>query len=179
MTDFCRIHLFYRFRLVSLALVALLATSIGSTAATFNISLGGQNTTFMAPMGGGVISNLSVTLGGVTFDTPNAGMPPLYSPLLNDISAAGSLFGYFSNSTAAPGCPVGNCVLEFETAFDNVTPPVFATYNNVVLGPVLTSGFYVITPAAVPLPAGLLMILTALCGLAGLRLCRQKAPATA
>ncbi|UWQ13258.1 hypothetical protein K3556_09820 [Aliiroseovarius sp. M344] len=115
------------------------------------------------------MADFSIILGGVTFDTPDAAMPPLYDPIDNDIAAAGILFGYFSNSVAGPGCPVGNCVLEFETAIDNVTPPVFAAFNSVAFDGIIASGAYIITVAPVPVPAGIVFLLTALFAVIGLR----------
>ncbi|MCK8463827.1 hypothetical protein MUY35_08200 [Aliiroseovarius sp. S1339] len=155
--------------LLALLAVSLLATPVYSATVTYDIAMGGQNRTFTAPMGGGAVGDFSITLGGVTFDTPDAVMPPLYDPVDNDIAAAGSLFGYFSNSVAAPGCPVGNCVLEFETAVDNMTPPAFAAFNAVAFDGIISAGFYVITVAPVPIPAGLVLLITALLVMIGLR----------
>ena len=149
--------------------VSLMATPAYSASVTYDIAMGGQTTTFTAPMGGGAVSDFSITLAGVTYDTPDAGSPALYDPVDNDISAAGSQFGYFSNSIAAPGCPVGDCVLEFENRADPLIPPVYAAYNTVNLGTVFTGGFYEITVAPVPLPAGLVLLLTALLAVFGLR----------
>ncbi len=111
----------------------------------YDVSFGATSATFQAPMGGGAVTGLSVTLGGVTFDTPEPITPPLYDPVANDISAAGSLFGYYLNSNAAPGCPINQCVLEFETAIDAVTPPAYAAFNTVVFAGIISGGFYIIS----------------------------------
>ncbi|SEW11491.1 hypothetical protein SAMN05444851_1501 [Aliiroseovarius sediminilitoris] len=171
-------------KFLALLVAGVLALPASAATVTYDIAMGGQNTTFTAPMGGGAVGDFSITLGGVTFDTPDAAMPPLYDPVTNDISAAGSLFGYFSNSLAAPGCPAGECVLEFETAVDNVTPPVFAAFNAVAFDGLIASGAYIITVAPVPVPAGLVLLLTALLAVFGLRKfgrvsCRSRQPALA
>lgn len=160
---------FVPIKLVALLVVWVLAAPATAATVTYDIAMGGQNTTFTAPMGGGAVGDFSITLGGVTFDTPDAAMPPLYDPVNNDIAAAGSLFGYFSNSVAAPGCPAGDCVLEFETAIDNVTPPVFAAFNAVAFDGIIASGAYIITVAPVPVPAGLVLLLSALLLMLGYR----------
>ena len=162
-------------KFVALLVIWVLAAPATAATVTYNIAMGGQNTTFTAPMGGGAVSDFSITLAGVTFDTPDAAMPPLYDPVSNDISAAGSQFGYLSNSIAGPGCPVGNCVLEFETAFDPLIPPAYAAFNAVDLGTVFAFGYYEITVAPVPLPAGLVLLLSALLAVVGLRTFRRKA----
>ncbi len=156
-------------KLLAFLTISLLAAPATAASVTYDIAMGGQNTTFSAPMGGGAVGGFSITLGGVTFDTPDAAMPPLYNPVTNDIAAAGSLFGYFSNSIAAPGCPAGDCVLEFETAIDNVTPPVFAAFNAVAFDGIIASGSYIITVAPVPVPAGLVLLLSALLVMLGFR----------
>ncbi|WP_371169045.1 hypothetical protein [Aliiroseovarius sp. 2305UL8-7] len=159
-------------RIIALAAVltlGALATEAQAASVTYDVAMGGQSTTFTAPDGGGAVADFSVTLAGVTFDTPDVAMPPLYDPVNNDIAAAGSLFGYFSNSVAAPGCPAGQCVLEFETAFGDGTPPVFAAFNAVAFDGIIASGSYIITVAPVPLPAGLVLLLSALLAVGALR----------
>lgn len=158
-------------QLLSVALAAPVLFSSSAWAATvdYDISFGATSATFQAPMGGGAVTGLSVTLGGVTFDTPEPVTPPLYDPVTNDISAAGSLFGYYSNSITTPGCPVNQCVLEFETAVDAFTPPVYAAFNSVAFDGIISGGFYIISPSddipSVPLPASMPLLILGMVGL--------------
>ncbi len=146
------------------ALVA--AAPMAAHAITLTIDFGTTATTFEADPGGPV-SNLSVTLGGVTFDTPQAGDgAPVYQAATNDFRAFdGSKFSYYVGGT---GCPEAVCLLEFEDRFDAMTPPVWAAFPlvNGIPGTVLASGHYEIS--AIPLPAtvGLLAAALASLGLA-------------
>ena len=166
-----------QFLSVVLAALALFSSTAWAATIDYDVSFGATSATFQAPMGGGAVTGLSVTLGGVTFDTPEPITPPLYDPVANDISAAGSLFGYYLNSNAAPGCPINQCVLEFETAIDAVTPPAYAAFNTVVFAGIISGGFYIISPSdetmAVPLPATMPLLILGLMGLGFWR--RKKA----
>lgn len=163
-----------------LAVPVFLSSPVWAATVDYDISFGTTSSTFQAPMGGGEVTGLSVTLGGVTFDTPEPLAPPLYDPVTNDISAEGSIFGYFLNSMAAPGCPVGQCVLEFETAVDDMTPPVYAAFNTVAFDGIIAGDYYIISPSdettAVPLPATLPLLVLGLTGLKFVRRRNKKHP---
>jgi hypothetical protein len=127
-------------------------------AATFQISVGSEDTTFQAPLGGGPISALSVTIAGVLFDTPDIGtVAPVYDAVENDIQGAMSQFGGFLNSTAGPGCLALSCVLAFEDRINAMTPGNWSAFPLVMGmgGPVFAFGNYSINPEPVPLPAAL------------------------
>jgi hypothetical protein len=131
-------------------------------AATFQISVGSQDTTFEAPLSGGPISSFSVSIDGVLFDTPDSGnVAPVYDAAGNDINGAMSPFGSFLNSTA--GAPASecssllSCVLVFEDRINIMTPGNWSAFPLVmgVGGPVFAFGQYSINPVPVPLPAAL------------------------
>ena len=154
---------------------ALLTIGLPTSAATFNITMAGQTTTFEAPAAGGAISNFMITIGGVTFDTLLGGNDaPTYNLADNDLKGAdGGIFSYVTNSAAAPGCLVLDCRLEFEDRADPEIPPVWAAFSLTDLE-VFASGFYVIAPArdtpdgVVPVPPALALMLGGLAALAGL-----------
>ena len=156
------------------AAVALALLPGAAGAVTWNIHFGGFQTTFEAPAGGGAVSGLVAVLGGVTFDTPDPADPPFYNVASNDFSAEdGSIFSYYLGTD---GCPTAACVLEFENAIDDMTPPLWAAFplEMGIPGTVFASGHYVISPAGpspVPLPAPLLLIAAGLgaIGLVGAR----------
>ncbi len=85
-------------------------------AATYQVDfsvLGGLGVigTFEAPLGGGPVSNLTVTLQGVTFDTQTSGGAFDYDPAQGDfVNYTG--FPGFTNSVAAAACGAGACFLE-------------------------------------------------------------------
>jgi hypothetical protein len=140
---------------------ALALAPAAAGAVTWNIDFGGFETTFQAPAGGGTVSGLVAVLGGVTFDTPDPVDPPFYSVASNDFSAEdGSIFSYYLGTG---GCPTAACVLEFENAIDDMTPPLWAAFplEMGIPGTVFASGTYVISsagPAPVPLPAPLALM---------------------
>ena len=146
------------------ALITAALVSAGPVAAaTYQITMAGQTTTFDAPLAGGAISNLSVSVAGVIFDTPQAGgLAPVYDPIENDIQGAGGLFGYFANSIAGPGCAIGTCLLEFEDSNLGLPPKVWAVFPliNGTPGAVIASGSYTISSidGVVPLPASVWLL---------------------
>jgi hypothetical protein len=144
-------------------------------AVTYDIDFGSYETTFSAPEGGGAVSDLVAVLGGVTFDTPDPANPPFYSPATNDFMPEGG--GIFSFYLGGAGCPQPSCVLEFEDAIDATMPPVWAAFPLVmgVPGEVFASGSYIVTPSAIPAPAAVWLLGTALAGLGFLRLGRRRA----
>ncbi len=146
------------------ALAAFVAVApMAAHAATWNIDFGSTATTFDADPGG-LVGNMTVTLGGVTFDTPEIGdSAPVYNLASNDFRAFdGSKFSYYLGTA---GCPQPICLLEFEDRFDSMIPPVWAAFPLVdgIPGSVLASGHYEIS--AIPLPATAGLIAAALAGL--------------
>ena len=147
---------------------AIVAFSAASNAITFEVDFsGGANTvigTFETPMGGGVVSNLTVTLSGVTFDTPNPGGGVLsYIPGADDFTYAGP-FASFLNSTAVPGvCAVGGCFMEIYPDPDPFVPGDYLAIDESLTN--IDAGTkYIINPvpidAAVPVPASVLLLVT-------------------
>ncbi len=159
------------------AAAVLLPAAAG--AVTRNIDFGSYETTFEAPEAGGAVSDLVAVLGGVTFDTPDPVDPPFYNVATNDFSAEdGGIFSYYLGGA---GCPVLVCVLEFEDAIDDMTPPVWAAFTLEMgfPGDVFASGYYVISsagPAPVPLPAPLALLAA---GLGGLMVLRRRGASVA
>lgn len=158
---------------------SILSTLLGSPtlyAATipFDIVVGGNNGSFLAPDTGGVISNFTVTLSGITFDAPDLSQgpnfEPIYDPLENDINGQANLFAYFTNTTAGPMCPISKCVLEFEDSDMGMPPKLYSVFNIDVLT-VFDSGEYKITPSSdmsvVPIPAAAWLFATGLISLVG------------
>lgn len=169
--------------LLAFALAPFLAGTGG--AASFQITLAGQTTGFTAPATGGPVSDLLVTLGEVSFDTPVAGpTAPTYDPVDNDINGVdGALFGYMTNSAATGTCAAGDCLLEFEDAEADAPPKLWAAFSEVdgIFDEFLGAGEYAIVPGetsggpdgVVPLPAagGLLAV-----GFGLLALTRRRRP---
>jgi hypothetical protein len=159
-------------------IAAGMAFPIGAHAASFLIDFGSALATFQAPLPGGPISGLVVTLGGVTFDGPAVGFgAPSYDPVFNDLSTPGP-GGSFSYWGGTAGCPEPLCVLEFEDRHEiGGDPPVWAA-NTESFGTVLASGSYEITPAPIPLPAPLALLAVGLgaLGAIGLRRGRVTSP---
>ena len=96
-------------RNVGLAAALALAPT-AAPAITWNIDFGSVATTFEAPAGGGAVTGLVVTLGGLEFNTPEAGgSAPVFDPVENHFEPiGGGLFSYFLN-------PAHSALLEFET----------------------------------------------------------------
>lgn len=158
----------FRAAAVLAALVAM--APMTAQALTWNIDfLNGKTSTFDADPGG-LVTGLTVSLGGVTFDTPEIGdSAPVYRLPTNDFRAFdGSKFSYYLGSS---GCAESVCVLEFEDRFDATTPPVWAAFPLIdgVPGAVFASGHYDISPVPLPATAALLAAALAALGLAGQR----------
>lgn len=165
----------------ALALAALVASPASAT--TFNIFLGSGTTTFDAPSGGGAISNFSITVSGITFDTAQTGSStPVYNAANRDIRGAASQFGGFTNSTASGGCPVGSCVLAFESSIALNAPKNWLAFMVGSSGNI-ANGTYTILQIApppgpvVPLPAPILFLASGVAALAfaGRRKARARA----
>lgn len=166
------------FKRFVVAVVMSLGLSVSAIAATFQIEMASQTTTFDAPLGGGGITGFSIAIGGVTFDTPEAGaLSPVYDAVENDIQGIGGLFGYFSNSLAGPGCAAGLCLLEFEDSNMGMPPKLWAVFPLVMgfPGGVIASGEYVITvpDAQIPLPAPAFLLIGGIAALAATRARRK------
>lgn len=134
-----------------------------AAAAQFEVFLGGDlGSFFEADATGGSITGLSLTISGVTFDTPDMGSTlPVYDPAENDINGAVSQFGSFRNSGAAGLCGPLMCILAFEDRVDLITPGNWLAFVEGSDGN-FGEGVYVITPQQIPVPAGLPLILTGL-----------------
>jgi hypothetical protein len=148
-------------------------------AVTWTIDFGSVTTSFQAPAAGGPVAGLSVTLGGVIFDTPEAGdLAPVFDPVSNDFSGAGGgIFSYYRSAASGSGCPETVCLLEFENRVDPFTPPLWAAFplEMGVPGGVFASGNYEIAaagPAPIPLPAPLALMAAAAAALGIVRLRR-------
>ena len=144
-------------RNVGLAAALALAPT-AAPAITWNIDFGSVATTFEAPAGGGAVTGLVVTLGGLEFNTPEAGgSAPVFDPVENHFEPiGGGLFSYFLN-------PAHSALLEFETRVDAVTPPNWQVFDPGLGGGPLAFGHYEISP--IPLPAPLVLMLAAIGGL--------------
>ena len=142
-------------RNVGLAAALALAPA-AAPAITWNIDFGSVATTFEAPAGGGPVTGLVVTLGGLEFDTPEAGgSAPVFDPVENHFEPiGGGIFSYFLN-------PAHSAVLEFETRVDPITPPNWQVFDP--MSGTLAFGHYQISP--IPLPAPLMLMLAAIGGL--------------
>ena len=76
-------------RKVGLAAALALAPT-AAPAITWNIDFGSVATTFEAPAGGGAVTGLVVTLGGLEFNTPEAGgSAPVFDPVENHFEPIG------------------------------------------------------------------------------------------
>ena len=140
-------------RNVGLAAALALAPTAGQ-ALTWNIDFGSVATTFEAPAGGGAVTGLVVTLGGLEFNTPEAGgSAPVFDPVENHFEPiGGGIFSYYLN-------PAHSALLEFETRVDPFTPPNWSVFNPQG-GGVLAFGHYEISP--IPLPAPLMLMAAAI-----------------
>ncbi|MGC1428701.1 MAG: VPLPA-CTERM sorting domain-containing protein [Albidovulum sp.] len=159
----------------AVALAMMIATP--SDAATYNFTLDTVAGTFDAPVGGGVISAFSVTLGGALFSTLGLGAAaPVYNPILNTLTnmmdvefrGVGQTTGHVFNSTASGQCPIGQCALQLFDTIGGIQPPEYLAFNTVTFQNV-AFGFYAIDPnpvgAAVPLPASAWLMGLGLAGL--------------
>lgn len=159
------------------AAAALSLLSAPAEAATWTIDFGSVETSFQAPVGGGPVTGLVVTLGGVIFDTPGTGdEAPVFDPVSNDFSGAGGgIFSYYLSALVGSGCPSDACLLEFENRVDPVTPPLWAAFplEMGIPGGVFASGSYLIAPAPIPLPASL-GLMAAAAGALGLLAARRR-----
>lgn len=128
--------------------------------------------TFQAPVGGGLVTNLMVTLDGVHFDTMDSATTNfVYDTALNEFTWA-TATPSFTNSVAVPGvCAALGCDLTLFPDPDPLVPgdyqAIDANLNN--LGP---GTKYSINPnptALVPVPAALPLAASAFAALAALR----------
>jgi hypothetical protein len=136
-------------RAASCAAALLLAPTMAA-ALTWNIDFGSVETTFEAAAGGGPVTGLVVTLGGLEFNAPEAGgSAPVFDPVENHFEPiGGGLFSYYLN-------PAHSALLEFETRVDPFTPPNWSVFDPQG-GGVLAFGHYEISP--IPLPASLMLM---------------------
>ncbi|MEM1273664.1 MAG: hypothetical protein AAGF88_07600 [Pseudomonadota bacterium] len=139
------------------------ATSMAH-AATFSVDFSVNGTmgvvgTFEAPATGGVVSNFSVTLSGVTFDTQVGGGAFEYNPTVNDFENY-SAFPSYSNSVATGLCAIGACFLEIYPIGDG-TPGDYLAID-AALANIDDGTKYLIGPSAIPLPASAALLLAAL-----------------
>lgn len=134
--------------------------------------------TFQAPIGGGAVTNLMVTLDGVHFDTMDSATTNfVYDTAINEFTWA-TATPSFTNSVAVPGvCLALGCDLTLFPDPDPLVPgdyqAVDANFNN--LGP---GTKYSINPAGteiVPVPAALPLAATGFGLLAILRARRKQA----
>lgn len=132
--------------------------------------------TFQAPVGGGPVTNLMVTLDGVHFDTMDSATTNFaYDLALNEFTWA-TATPSFTNSVAVPGvCAALGCDLTLFPDPDPLVPgdyqAIDASLNN--LGP---GTKYSINPnptEVVPVPAALPLAATGLAFLAVMRLRRR------
>jgi hypothetical protein len=138
------------------ALAATLAFGTGTAqAAVFSVDFSGGNGTvlgsFVAAPTGGPVSNFTVTLAGVTFDTFIGGTHD-YDAAINEFTYTGS-FPAYTNSAAYPICGIGACFLEIYPDPDPVVPgdylAIDADLNNIDAG----TKYVIIPPSPIPLPA--------------------------
>ncbi len=153
---------------------AVASLAAPASAATYNASFGGSQGIFNAPLGGGLITSFSVTLGNTVFDLLGLGAAaPVYNPILNQTTGLfdiefrgfGQPTGNVFNSAASAQCPVGQCVLQLFDTTNGINSPDFLAFNTVTFQNV-AFGTYVIdpNPAPVPLPAAGLLLAVALAG---------------
>lgn len=165
--------------------VASLVVPGAAQAATFSVFEAGTATllgTFDAPAGGGAVTAGSFGIDGGVFDVPTGLADfPAYDPVDNVIRGIAAAFGRFSNSVAYNTfdiasnpvvCGIGQCILSFTDSADpgNVPAEWYLDYipGNPADAAALDFGYYQIAP--VPLPAGAVLLLSALgLGYAGLR----------
>jgi hypothetical protein len=154
--------------------VAVAALGTPVSAATYNATFGPAQGVFNAPLGGGLISSFSVTLGNTVFDLLGLGAAaPVYNPIVNQTTGLfdiefrgfGQPTGNVFNSAASAQCPVAQCVLQLFDTTNGVNAPEFLAFNTLTFQNV-AFGNYVIdpNPAPVPLPAAGLLLAAALAG---------------
>ena len=169
-------------RAMSWAFFCSMATISNAATVTFQIDISGETGMFEAPEDGGLLTSFSITLNGTTFDTLGMGISaPVYNAIDNDIRGNPSTEASILNSVAGIGCPALSCILALEDSIEpGVVPPLFAIFPIVdgFPGTVTSAGEYNITPpippAPVPLPAGGLLLLTAIAGVAGLKRRKER-----
>lgn len=154
-------------RTVLLPAVLSIVTTGAAYSATFQVDFSVNGTmsvlgTFNAPTIGGTVSDLEVTLSGVTFDTQIDGGAFEYDPVANDFINYTSFPG-FTNSVAAPICGIGACFLELYPIGDGSPGDYLAI--DAALANIDDGTRYLINPSPVPLPAGAVLLLSALAGL--------------
>lgn len=142
----------------------LLVAAGAANAATFQIDFsvnGGMGVigTFNAPTGGGVVSDFSVTLSGVTFDTQVGGGAFEYDPTVNDFTNWAA-FPSYTNSAATGICAAGGCFLEIYPIADG-TPGDYLAID-ASLANIDDGTKYLIDPSPVPLPASAAFLLAGL-----------------
>jgi len=160
-----------RWKYAATACAMLAFAASAASAVTFNLySAGTQNVLgmFHAPMGGGAITSMTVTVGGITYDQLGTGtQAPQYNKATNDISGNGASLGAVFNSTAAEPCGPGNCAFSFYAIYDPLIPGEWYSDKIAPAGKEksLSFGFYEIKLAAVPIPASTAFLLTAIAAL--------------
>ena len=169
-----------------------LTASVPAEAATYNFTMGGSAGTFDAPLGGGLLTGISIMIGNTLFDTLGIGAAaPVYTPLFNPLNSlfdiefhgAGQPTASIFNSVGSAECPVGDCIMQiFDTGGGGSLPEFLVlntvTFQNVALGLYSIDPAPVVPPVPLPAPAWLLAF-----GLGGLgfaaRWRSSRAPATA
>lgn len=163
---------------------AVIASTAG--AAVFDVFEAGTTTllgSFEAPATGGAVTSGSFSVDGGMFDVLGIGpLEPLYNATDNWITGTPGGFGAFFNSVAYNTtdissnpitCGVGECVLSFTSSGDPGVSPA-EWYLNYLPdgGAAIDFGYYEIKPGIIPLPAGAILLLSAL-GFGGLILRRR------
>ncbi len=166
------------------AAAALLAMAPGAALAVpaiydIDFSNGGGTAigTFQAPVGGGPVTNLMVTLDGVHFDTMDSATTNLaYSIALNEFTWA-TATPSFTNSVAVAGvCAASACDLTLFPDPDPLVPgdyqAIDQNFNN--LGPGTKYSINPTPTEVIPVPAALPLAATGVGILAFLRLRRSR-----
>ena len=177
--------MFYKALPVQLAAalaVPVVIAGAAAEAASYNIINDGSSAllgTFDAPTTGGAITSISVSVGGVTYDSLGTGsQSPTYNAATNDLGGAGGVgLGAVYNSVASGICGIGECAFSFFPIFDFVTPIPGEWYaDKVAPGQQQSLGFghYRVVPAIVPAPPSILAMLAAIAALAGLARRRRR-----
>lgn len=164
------------FRLIVLGLAAgVMAAPMAAGAATWKLLFDGDEAdagTFVADAGGGQVTAASILWDGILYDTPYDTTPPEYNPVGNPefmpfgyvSGPLGGGVGWFWNSAATGGCAALSCTigLSYNDAIgEYVTATGFMPTDSI--DEQTGGGEYTVAP--VPLPAGLLLILSGVAGI--------------